>query len=150
MCQAKFRLLEKGKKAEILYSEQENSAVHIAVNNLMQDMQKVCPCKIVLCSKFDAQTYHENPRIVIATLPASEICDIFPNWTKKHGPEGSGPCFLPVCRAYSLRMPALRSAGRTAFASSTDTTTASTALMRDVTPFVTSCVCTAPRACPSM
>ena len=50
----------------------------------------------------------------------------------------------------SLRMPALRSAGRTAFASSTDTTTASTALMRDVTPFVTSCVCTAPRACPSM
>ena len=82
--------------------------------------------------------------------PFFEICDIFPNWTKKHGPEGSGPCFLPVCRAYSLRMPALRSAGRTAFASSTDTTTASTALMRDVTPFVTSCVCTAPRACPSM
>lgn len=54
MCQAKFRLLENGKKAEILYSEQENSAVHIAVNNLMQDMQKVCSCKIVLCSKFDA------------------------------------------------------------------------------------------------
>ena len=69
MCQSKFRLLEKGKKTEILYSEQENSAVHIAVNNLMQDMQKVCPCKIVLCSKFDTQADHENPRIVIATLP---------------------------------------------------------------------------------
>ena len=78
MCQAKFRLLEKGKKTEILYSEQENSAVHIAVNNLMQDMQKVCPCKIVLCSKFDTQTDHENPRIVIATLSTSEICNVFP------------------------------------------------------------------------
>ena len=78
MCQSKFRLLEKGKKTEILYSEQENSAVHIAVNNLMKDMQKVCPCKIVLCSKFDTQTDHENPRIVIATLSTSEICNVFP------------------------------------------------------------------------
>ena len=78
MCQTKFRLLEKGKKTEIFYSEQENSAVHIAVNNLMQDMQKVCPCKIVLCSKFDTQADHENPRIVIATLSVSEICNIFP------------------------------------------------------------------------
>ena len=51
MCQSKFRLLEKGKKTEILYSEQENSAVHIAVNNLMKDMQKVCPCKIV-CAQY--------------------------------------------------------------------------------------------------
>ena len=74
----KVSFIRKGKKTEILYSEQENSAVHIAVNNLMQDMQKVCPCKIVLCSKFDTQTDHENPRIVIATLSTSEICNVFP------------------------------------------------------------------------
>jgi len=28
--------------------------------------------------------------------PFFEICDIFPNWTKKHGPEGSRPRFFSL------------------------------------------------------
>lgn len=78
MCKTKIRVLEKGMKTEVLYSEQENSAVRIAINNLIQDMQKVCPCKVTRCSKFDSQVKHECPRIVIATLSVSELCSTFP------------------------------------------------------------------------
>ena len=46
------------------------------INNLIQDMQKVCPCKVTRCSKFDSQVKHECLRIVIATLFVSELCSI--------------------------------------------------------------------------
>lgn len=59
-------LFSQGQEINIFVSEEEDSSVHIAVDNLIRDVEKVCGCKLKLSKDID------NCQMVIGTLGATK------------------------------------------------------------------------------
>lgn len=64
-----YELVKRNTTIQIYMSEAENSAVHIAVNNLIRDIAAVCGCKAVLSQESDQCS------IVIGTAGNQSIAD---------------------------------------------------------------------------
>ena len=73
-----FVLLEAGQKIRIIYSEKENSAVKYAIQNLAEDIKKVCDC-VVEPGNITGRTAQENgPEIIVATMDTPWFSEIMP------------------------------------------------------------------------
>ena len=73
-----FVLLEAGQKIRIIYSEKENSAVKCAIQNLAEDIKKVCDC-VVEPGNITGRTAQENgPEIIVATMDTPWFSEIMP------------------------------------------------------------------------
>lgn len=65
-------------KIRIIYSEKENSAVKCAIQNLAEDIKKVCDC-VVEPGNITGRTAQENgPEIIVATMDTPWFSEIMP------------------------------------------------------------------------